>query len=515
LTRVIDDAAERHYGFTYDALGRLVEREDHVAGETSTTQWQYDTAAHGIGKIAKVTSPAGHVDVYTYTSLSQPATHTLTLGDTGDTFESGQSYDALGRVSLVFYPPPVSTDEMIVRREYDAFGNLVTVRDDTTQATYWQLGQLDGAGRATVETLGNGVRVDRGYVPDSGLVQRIHAERGSTETRRTVLQDLVYSYDLGLRMTTRSDDLQAGAIGARTERFDYDAIDRLTCASIDPPFLGKVPVPCAAPIDYESNGNIKRKDGLAYAYDPAHPHAVKAVGGDAFESDGVGNQTVRPGATIAYAPFDLPASYTLQDESVTDFDYDGSQHRIRKTRVAGLGTPIQETVYLDERYERVRAGGVDQHRFYVGAGTATLVLTRATGAADQAEYLLTDALGSVDTVTSGEGTLIEKRSYDAFGARRNPAWGAALPAGGFAPAVPPMGFTGQEGDDEAGLVNMRGRIYDPKIGRFLSTDPLVSRPGFTQSWNPYSYVLNSPLDFTDPSGFEGTATGADNVTYAT
>ncbi len=66
----------------------------------------------------------------------------------------------------------------------------------------------------------------------------------------------------------------------------------------------------------------------------------------------------------------------------------------------------------------------------------------------------------------------------------------------------PVGFTGQEEDDEAGLVNMRGRIYDPKVGRFLSTDPLVSRPGFAQSWNPYSYVLNSPLNFTDPSGFD-------------
>ncbi len=64
---------------------------------------------------------------------------------------------------------------------------------------------------------------------------------------------------------------------------------------------------------------------------------------------------------------------------------------------------------------------------------------------------------------------------------------------------------------------MRGRIYDPKVGRFLTTDPLVSRPGFTQSWNPYSYVWNSPLSFTDPSGFDPlmTATGQDGVTYGT
>jgi RHS repeat-associated protein len=64
-----------------------------------------------------------------------------------------------------------------------------------------------------------------------------------------------------------------------------------------------------------------------------------------------------------------------------------------------------------------------------------------------------------------------------------------------------IGFTGHEDEDDLGLVNMRGRIYDPKLGRFLQTDPIVSTPASGQSWNPYSYVHNSPLNFTDPSGF--------------
>ncbi|MFS8066929.1 MAG: RHS repeat-associated core domain-containing protein [Byssovorax sp.] len=96
----------------------------------------------------------------------------------------------------------------------------------------------------------------------------------------------------------------------------------------------------------------------------------------------------------------------------------------------------------------------------------------------------------------------EKRSYDAFGARRNPIWGAAPVA--FS-SLTTRGFTGHEDDEELGLVNMKGRLYDPKIGRFLTTDPIVSHPGFGQSWNPYSYVLNNPLAFTDPSGFGDTA----------
>jgi RHS repeat-associated protein len=70
------------------------------------------------------------------------------------------------------------------------------------------------------------------------------------------------------------------------------------------------------------------------------------------------------------------------------------------------------------------------------------------------------------------------------------------------PASTTVGFTGHESEDEFGLVNMKGRIFDPKLGRFLTTDPLVSHPRFSQSWNPYSYVLNNPLSVTDPTGFD-------------
>ena len=48
---------------------------------------------------------------------------------------------------------------------------------------------------------------------------------------------------------------------------------------------------------------------------------------------------------------------------------------------------------------------------------------------------------------------------------------------------------------------MNGRIYDPVLARFLSPDPLVSNPYFSQSYNRYSYVLNNPLGMTDPSGY--------------
>jgi RHS repeat-associated protein len=52
-----------------------------------------------------------------------------------------------------------------------------------------------------------------------------------------------------------------------------------------------------------------------------------------------------------------------------------------------------------------------------------------------------------------------------------------------------------------GLINMNGRVYDPYLQRFLSPDPFVQEPGNAQNYNRYSYVLNNPLMYVDPSGY--------------
>jgi len=49
---------------------------------------------------------------------------------------------------------------------------------------------------------------------------------------------------------------------------------------------------------------------------------------------------------------------------------------------------------------------------------------------------------------------------------------------------------------------MKGRLMDPRLGRFLTPDPIVSKPSFGQSWNPFAYVRNNPLKYVDPSGFQ-------------
>jgi hypothetical protein len=52
-----------------------------------------------------------------------------------------------------------------------------------------------------------------------------------------------------------------------------------------------------------------------------------------------------------------------------------------------------------------------------------------------------------------------------------------------------------------GIIHMNGRIFDPLMGRFMSADPFIQEGDELQSFNRYSYVMNNPLNYTDPSGF--------------
>jgi RHS repeat-associated protein len=61
------------------------------------------------------------------------------------------------------------------------------------------------------------------------------------------------------------------------------------------------------------------------------------------------------------------------------------------------------------------------------------------------------------------------------------------------------GFTGHTHADDVALIHMRGHVFDPNLGRFLSVDPVVDTTK-SQGLNAYSYLANNPLSGTDPTG---------------
>ena len=136
-------------------------------------------------------------------------------------------------------------------------------------------------------------------------------------------------------------------------------------------------------------------------------------------------------------------------------------------------------------------------------GMGAVYVRRSDGTSDT-YYVTTDHLGSTDRILkAASGTVQVAESFAPFGARRGSDWQGA-PSAADLTAIgnsTPDGFTGHEMLDGVGLIHMRGRVYDPTVGRFLSVDPLVRDAGASQSWNGYGYVEGRMLSARDPSGW--------------
>jgi RHS repeat-associated protein len=250
---------------------------------------------------------------------------------------------------------------------------------------------------------------------------------------------------------------------------------------------------------YDLIGNITSKTGVGtYSYNPSgsssvRPHAVSGVSGAlnaTYTYDANGNMTGGAGRTIAYTSFNKPSQITESGRSVS-ITYDANQNRIQKV------TNVSSTVYLGKLYERTTTGTLVEHKHYVyGGDNLVAVYTERNNGTNDTHYLLSDHLNSVNVVTNDAGNLVERLSYDPHGKRRQVN---GQDATGPITSGINRGFTRHEHDEEVGLINMKARLYDPVLGRFLSPDSIIQIP-YGQGLNRYTYVNNNPLSFSDPSG---------------
>ncbi|MEH8019593.1 RHS repeat-associated core domain-containing protein [Rheinheimera muenzenbergensis] len=158
-----------------------------------------------------------------------------------------------------------------------------------------------------------------------------------------------------------------------------------------------------------------------------------------------------------------------------------------------------KTIFQHGGVELIKEGSSTTIRRNIGNA-----LVERSGNSITTRYVYTDHLGSVDVITDDKGLIEQKLSFDAFGKRRMVFTPSHQPVALTLAAIlnrTHRGFTGHLQVDHASIIHMGGRIYDSHIGRFLQADPFVQAPSNSQSHNRYSYVLNNPLSYTDPSGY--------------
>ncbi len=524
--------------FDYDVLGRPL-TITQPEGTYSTTY----SSASGVtrGKVTQIVgsgAASGYQESFTYDSLGRPLTTSKT--QFGETFTTSTLYDALGRVAS-------STDAggLTVMNVYDETYSF-PLRQSLAPGTYegagtvlWQAGTYDSKGRTLTQVLAQGVNISASYDAAKGDVLALSASRNGS-----AIQNKIYTWDNLGNLNTRND-----LVAQRSETFGYDSLNRLTSSSVVAlPGATITSVPPPQSYSYDIKGNLLSKGDsatLTYA-SSTRIHAVTSATVKGFNRtysyDAAGYVTSDGKRSYTWSSFGqlkqlvYEATPELKDfsglvvhasglvQSEFDFDAAGSRARQIKERIAVNDSREAETTLYLGSYERenhtTRADGFSSsvmvktvHRHSLGGG---MIYTRVLGGPDPGTKLtnvIKDHLGSTDALLVGiwNGTSFasqstEYQSFDAWGERRDASTQISYRTSDADPFRTSSkdydrGYTGHEQLDDSGLIHMNGRIFDPELGRFLSPDPVVQIPEYSQNFNRYSYCLNNPLNATDPSGF--------------
>ncbi len=211
---------------------------------------------------------------------------------------------------------------------------------------------------------------------------------------------------------------------------------------------------------------------------------------------------------ITYASFDRPLTISGNGYTATLTYTDDYSRTTMTIRSPLLKDPFFKRTYIGN-YEADSYGTQRKNieRYYIGgnAYSAPAVYVRINSGQWKLHYIYRDYQGSVTDITDASGTVVHRMRYS--------PWGKLLHTDGTPYTRSEelstdydrllflgRGYTGHEYLPWFGLVNMNARLYDPAIGRFLSPDPYVQMPDFSQNFNRYAYAFNNPMKFVDPDG---------------
>ena len=528
---------------TYDGLGRLKTRKDYAPDGsdsdydpdlTGAATWTYDGAMNGLGQVQTVTDTAsGYTREQDYDIHGRESVTTLTIetarfgSERQKSYATRQTYDEYGRPYQFFdarlettRPEDQFTDN-VTQVHYNARGYAYQWTDgvqvnDKPRRTYREITALDARGQVTGETLGGGVvRTRRTHEAQSGRITGI--------THRNALlrevQTDSYGWDVLGNLDSRTSRRGNNTIA---ETFTYDSLNRLTEAKGTHTYhnpdtrTDTAKDLTAQTVRYNALGNITHKSDVGeYTYDSNHPYAVSQTetldktATTYYNYDAMGNQTSGDGRILEYTPFHKVKAIFRGSPAEVYFAYGPDRARITRTDVTrdNNGRSTTTTVYLGNVEHVIADNGSSTYKRYLANGAVLITQDHDrfdTRTAEDTRYLLKDHVGSLTGILDQYGAIDQSFSYDAWGQRRNPTTAAILDLltlrSTLHSRTTPRGYTGHEMLDTVGIIHMNGRIYDPKLGRFLQADPVVQLPNYSQNWNRYSYVINNPLAYTDPSG---------------
>jgi RHS repeat-associated protein len=373
------------------------------------------------------------------------------------------------------------------------------------------------------------------------------------------LQDIDYEWDANGNLLKRHDK-----VANKLEQFSYDHLDRLDFSvvegnttdynydnrgnlilkgsetrsytnSLSPFRVTQATVKgTLRAYEYDGSGHVLSDSKRTYTW--ASDGQLKTVGHQSYLALKTLPETLlytsQQNGAIPALPGIPSVDIYASSSASTSFDFDSVGKRVRQSMERNFVSSAARCItgyfgnYERETHETKGPNDIafstvkEIHRHKLGSAVYTRMDPTQAGLPDSIRLavILTDHIGSTDVVVKADWDfaqsswktavgqpITERQSFDAWGDRRNGDDWSKLRADDDAPRHTSaldidQGFTGHEMLDDFGLIHMNGRIYDPELGRFLSPDPFVQVPEYSQNFNRYSYVLNNPLSYTDPSG---------------
>jgi RHS repeat-associated protein len=394
----------------------------------------------------------------------------------GRTLTLQRKYDHQGRLQSITYP-----DGRVLDYQRDDSGSVRQVPGIADQMQY----EADGA--LVSYRLNNGMRIEAPRDPATRQLQSLSATVGGTTLRR-----LDYTYDeigaiTGVRDETPDD--------VEFQRFRYDGLFRLSGFEVYADAAASVMLR-QGQYDIDAVGNLQRleeNDPLGFTYgDNARPGRLSRVQGGAAAIDLQYNNRGHVRAmghltAIEYDSFDRAVRFVKNDGTDMRVAYDHRNRRILK-EVRHGGIVTRRSRYVLGLFEE-HPGHSIRHIFVADTMVAS---ERVESGVTTQLYYLADHHGTLLLATDESGAVVGNQRYTPFGA----SWSGGSAVGRF---------LGRTADEETGLIQLGARYYAPTLGRFISADWYVlenpSKPyRIPQGYNVYSYALNNPLAFKDPSG---------------
>jgi len=470
--------------FDYDYLGRL------------TTKWVYN---YNGGTLVNVVSyryypsygltgffdQLGSVtdmfssEYYGYDFRGRRTTKRAINEDGDFTFQ--HTYDVADRVSEITY----LNNALKVKYNYDGGGNMHRVDvlaggPAPITGIIYEVGSFNELGKPESFTLGNGLETIRDFHFITKRLKNLQTEKPASG----YYQDVSYTYDAVGNVLSITDHDPAHIANTITSEFtamQYDDLHRLLAYSRNGVITSFTYDPLG---NLQSNGELT---GSSYQYS-SRPHAVmQTTSTKNYNYDAAGNMIYRPCQYLSYDEQNR-LSLLYNCGVITTYAYTDAGQLLLQRGNNGAVTRC----WIDNLYER------DESRVWLHVMVGGKRIASFNPQATTALYPIHDALGSVRVVSDRYGALLEQNVFKAYG---NVAYG---PTGFMYSMARYTGQTFIRGTESpyagSGIYWYGSRFYDPEIGRFIQPDTIVPSPSDPQTLNRYSYVLNNPFKYNDPTG---------------